>query len=38
MNDAAYAFGILSQVYTGAVNLPTATDFTVSIRKLAELG
>jgi hypothetical protein len=38
LKDAAYAFGIVAQIYTGSANLPTATDFRVGIRKLAGLG
>ena len=38
LKDAAYAFGVVANLYTGASNLPTATDFRVGIRKLAGLG
>ena len=38
LKDAAYAFGVVSQIYTGVTNLPNATDFRVGIRKLAGLG
>lgn len=38
LKDAAYACGVVAQVYTGAANLPNATDFRVGIRKLAGLG
>jgi len=38
LKDAAYACGIVAQLYTGAANLPNATDFRVGIRKLAGLG
>lgn len=37
LRDAAYAYGILTQVYAGATNLPTAMDFTTAIEKLAGL-
>ena len=38
LRDAAYAYGVVAQVYSGVTALPTATDFRVSIRKLAGLG
>jgi hypothetical protein len=38
LKDAAYAYGVLAQVYTGAVAVDPATDFRVSIRKLAGPG
>jgi hypothetical protein len=38
LKDAAYAYGVLSQLYIGQTNLPAATDYRVSIRKLAGLG
>lgn len=38
LRDAAYAFGRLSQIYTGQATVDPATDFRVSIRKMAGLG
>lgn len=38
LRDAAYAYGVLAQAYSGQVAISPATDFRVSIRKLAGLG
>ena len=38
LRNAAYAYGVLSQLYTGATNLVTATDFRTGIRPLAGPG
>ena len=38
LHDAAYAYGVLAQAYSGQVAISPATDFRVSIRKLAGLG
>jgi hypothetical protein len=38
LKDAAYAYGVVSQLYSGQINLSNATDFRVSVRKLGGLG
>lgn len=38
LRDAAYAYGVLAQVYSGATAVSPATDFRISIRPLAGLG
>ena len=38
LRDAAYAYGVLTQAYSGQTAISPATDFRVAIRKLAGPG